>query len=267
MEINKLKNYLTEGLSLIQIGKKEGKSLGSIRYWMKVHNLKANFKNFKEAPFKKAKVIEGKKCCSKCKEWKELSEFNSKGDQKHGYCRPCLYVYQSERWKNRKKKAVQLMGGACNKCGYCRNYSALEFHHLDPSIKEFHFDKGRRYSWEKCLNELKKCILLCSNCHKEEHHPEMIVTGNVESNPSLNKQPKRLEPTGNCPSCQTQVFGTKYCSQVCTTGSKRKVKRPSREELEGLIATTPFTRIAEKYGVTDNAIRKWANYYGIEKIK
>jgi hypothetical protein len=111
MEVNKLKEYLAEGLSLNKIGKKEGKSLSSVRYWMKVHDLKSNFKNFKEEPFNKAEVVEGKKCCSKCKEWISLDQFSSKGKHIHGYCRPCLYAYQAERWKCRKKKAVELMGG------------------------------------------------------------------------------------------------------------------------------------------------------------
>ena len=38
---------------------------------------------------------------------------------------------------------------------------------------------------------------------------------------------------------------------------QRKVERPSREDLKQLIRTTPFTQIAQKYGVSDNAIRKW----------
>jgi len=37
----------------------------------------------------------------------------------------------------------------------------------------------------------------------------------------------------------------------------RTTVRPSREELKKLIRTTAFTKIAEQYGVSDNAIRKW----------
>ena len=28
-------------------------------------------------------------------------------------------------------------------------------------------------NWDSIVKELKKCILLCSNCHKEHHYPEM----------------------------------------------------------------------------------------------
>ena len=44
----------------------------------------------------------------------------------------------------------------------------------------------------------------------------------------------------------------------------RKVLRPSKEELENMIREMPMVRIAEKYSVTDNAIRKWCKYLQID---
>lgn len=262
MEIDKLKAYLAEGLSLNKIRKKEGISLGSVRYWMKVHGLEPNFKNFGEDPFNKAKIVDGKKQCTRCKEWKPHEVFGTKGKYKQGYCPPCLYQYQASRWQGRKKKAVELMGGACSRCGYCRNYSALEFHHMDPNEKDFDFNVGRRRSWDKMVEELKKCVLLCSNCHREEHHPETILDGDTsKANVILNLGP---QITGRCPTCDTEVFGTKYCSHACSCDSRRRAKRPSREELAQLIETTPFVQIGKKYKVSDNAIRKWAEHYGLE---
>jgi len=35
--------------------------------------------------------------------------------------------------------------------------------------KSFGIASAERYSWEAILNELKKCMLLCSNCHMEKH--------------------------------------------------------------------------------------------------
>jgi transposase len=262
MEINKLKEYLAEGLSLNKIRKKEGKSLSSVRYWMKVHELKPNFKNFGEDPHHKTQIVDGKKRCAKCKEWKPHEEFGTKGKYKQGYCPPCLYRYQASRWEDRKKKAVELMGGKCIKCGYCKNYAALDFHHIDPFQKEFDFNVGRRRSWDKLIVELKKCILLCSNCHREEHHPNTTVSEKIpESNPSLNLE--SLKPTGTCLICGTEVFGTKYCSRACSCDSQRRVKRPNREELVLLIETTSFVQIGKRYGVSDNSIRKWADHYGL----
>lgn len=74
--------------------------------------------------------------------------------------------------KNRastKHKAVELMGGKCKICGYSKCEAALEFHHLDPSKKDFAIGGTIRYSWSKVAEELKKCIMVCSNCHVEIH--------------------------------------------------------------------------------------------------
>lgn len=269
MEAEKLKAYLAQGLSLNKIRKTEGVSLSTVRHWMKVHGLQPNFKNFGEEPFNKSsEVVDGKKFCVRCGEWKELNEnFSPKGKSKEKtqhYCKPCLYAYQQERSKERKRKVIELMGGKCSRCGYCRNYAALEFHHLDPSKKEINISgNGLKGSWKRLIVELKKCVLVCSNCHREEHNPDMfsLPESEIEINRIMNIE---LKSTGRCPTCQTEVFGTKYCSHACSCDSRRKVKRPGREELEELIRTTPFTRIGEKYGVSDTAIRKWADHYGIK---
>lgn len=49
---------------------------------------------------------------------------------------------------------------------------ALDFHHRDPSEKEFDWNKLRKRSWESIAFELDKCDLLCSNCHRESHYDE-----------------------------------------------------------------------------------------------
>lgn len=46
---------------------------------------------------------------------------------------------------------------------------ALEFHHKDGE-KDFGIAaKGHTKSWERIKEELDKCVLVCSNCHKEIH--------------------------------------------------------------------------------------------------
>ncbi|CAM0013234.1 HNH endonuclease [Vibrio phage D239] len=59
----------------------------------------------------------------------------------------------------------------CERCGYDKCFAALDFHHVDPSKKEYQvgqFFRSRR-SKSVVIKELKKCILLCANCHREEH--------------------------------------------------------------------------------------------------
>lgn len=55
-------------------------------------------------------------------------------------------------------------------CGYSRDIHALDFHHLDESTKKFGLsDRGMTRSWKKTEIEVKKCALLCANCHREVH--------------------------------------------------------------------------------------------------
>ena len=69
-----------------------------------------------------------------------------------------------------KLKAIEYKGGKCQICGYDSYVGALEFHHTDPSKKNFSIsEKGLTRSFALIKAELDKCVLLCSNCHKEFH--------------------------------------------------------------------------------------------------
>lgn len=80
-----------------------------------------------------------------------------------------LYANQIQRWIRRKKLAVQYLGGECSVCGYQKYYGALHFHHKDPETKDMTWTKLRLHSWDRVLQELDKCELLCANCHAEIH--------------------------------------------------------------------------------------------------
>jgi 5-methylcytosine-specific restriction endonuclease McrA len=82
------------------------------------------------------------------------------------------YLIQAvqKRCKNIRWKAIAYKGGRCQICSYDRCAEALEFHHLSSSRKDFGISsKGYTRSWNKVLEELEKCILLCANCHRELH--------------------------------------------------------------------------------------------------
>lgn len=55
----------------------------------------------------------------------------------------------------------------------------------------------------------------------------------------------------------------KYCSEKCSSMSKRLVIRPSKEELYSLIREKSFVSIGKEYGVSDNAVRNWCKKYGL----
>jgi len=84
---------------------------------------------------------------------------------------------QFKRFDIRKKEFINKLGGKCSKCGYNKNYAALHFHHLKD--KSFPLDARHigNSSLKKLELELKKCILLCANCHAEEHYPHCSFSG------------------------------------------------------------------------------------------
>lgn len=83
-------------------------------------------------------------------------------------CKKCGYERQLKAKRLRKKELVELAGGKCSMCGYNRYLGALDFHHLDPSEKEFEIGQGLlRYSKDKLIAEMSKCSLVCKNCHAE----------------------------------------------------------------------------------------------------
>jgi hypothetical protein len=64
----------------------------------------------------------------------------------------------------------------CTKCGF-NHSAALDFHHVDPSTKTDSVNKlvtdGR---YKAALEEVKKCVVLCANCHRIHHHDERQAT-------------------------------------------------------------------------------------------
>ena len=109
------------------------------------------------------------------------------GRQKKYCCRGCKNTvinqsyqsYQAQQARGRKRKLdlIAIKGNMCEKCGYKKNYSALEFHHVKPVSKKFQLDLRSlsNRKWEAILREARKCILLCSNCHAEEHNPDCVL--------------------------------------------------------------------------------------------
>ncbi len=92
------------------------------------------------------------------------------------------------RRKKIRVMAIEYKGGRCEKCGYTKCIDALEFHHIDPTKKDFTISsKGYTHSWEKVKFELDKCMILCANCHRELHAKLAAFGGNAEVISGLNQ--------------------------------------------------------------------------------
>lgn len=160
---------------------------------------------------------------------------------------------QKRRYKV-KEMAIAYRGGKCEKCGYNKCNGALEFHHLDPSKKDFAIgNKGYTRSWEKIREELDKCIMLCANCHRELHWEAQAA-----KRQEIMSISKRMAIFEHCFTCGKITKNKKYCSKKCT---RKTVIRPSYEQLKQDLAESNYCAVGRKYGVSDNAIRKWIRYY------
>jgi hypothetical protein len=87
----------------------------------------------------------------------------------YSYCKVCWNNIRKEKFVSNKSQAVEYLGGSCQICGYSKCHEALEFHHKDPTKKDFGISKYRGVDIERIKPELDKCVLLCANCHRETH--------------------------------------------------------------------------------------------------
>ena len=172
------------------------------------------------------------------------------------------------------KKAIRkniryVLGDKCAKCGYCNCEAALEVHHLIPELKKYTFgDLLESIPWNEIDQEIQNCVLLCANCHREIHNQSFEIESSYDENKS--KEIFLLEENFGfflCEKCGSRVsFGSNKCVK-CACEERRVVERPSREELKIAIRNMPFTQIAKKYNVSDNAIRKWCKYENLPYSK
>ena len=170
---------------------------------------------------------------------------------------PNDYKKQQERAWSRKLELINMMGGKCSKCGYRQNMSALEFHHVNPSEKSFQLDARHlsNTNMEKITEEAKKCILLCSNCHREVHNPEQDIESIQEisfSNKSLVSPKKKQTVCENCGKEFYAVNGKRFCSDKCRYESKGY---PCKSEVvEKYNELKSQQKVAEYFGLTRKII-------------
>lgn len=131
------------------------------------------------------------KICSVCEESRFLSDFAWRSKEKgtrHSGCKICHRKHRNDYYKNsndekkrilesnnKRKKEIRKWFKAfkkslkCNRCTENRP-ATLQFHHSDNNSKEKDVSKlvslGNK---ERIIEEIKKCEVLCANCHMEHH--------------------------------------------------------------------------------------------------
>lgn len=171
----------------------------------------------------------------------------------------------------RKLELIQYKGGKCEICGYSKNITALEFHHVDSNMKKFNLD-GRKLAncnINDLLEEADKCMLLCANCHREIHYEEYGINNvkYIVEHQKVLKEEKEQHCCIDCGKILSVDAKSKYC-KVCYlkhSQDRRKVERPSKDELAQLLQSHSLNKIGKMFGVSHAAIKKWGIQYGIIK--
>lgn len=84
---------------------------------------------------------------------------------------PSKNALRQRKWrKETKKLLVEQKGGCCSKCGYDKCIGALDFHHPTGEEKLDRSLLMNVRSLDKVLKDSEPLVLLCANCHREEHY-------------------------------------------------------------------------------------------------
>lgn len=131
--------------------------------------------NNKIYPKKTKKTVDGPQTCIDCDVLSTSENSYPQRDKFSSRCKTCQRAYNQHHSHQMKRLLVDKCGGKCSICGYDKNYAALQFHHRDPSTKEFTI-AAKHWGDDNMFSEIEKCDLICGNCHAEIHHPALNKT-------------------------------------------------------------------------------------------
>lgn len=185
-----------QGLSVREIANEIGMSSATVRHWLRRYDTKT------QRARQPRSAESGERFLAICSTHGE-TVFQVRADG----ARRCL-KFRSEAVMRRRRLVKDTLvaeaGGRCILCGYDRYYGALEFHHVDPSTKEFSVGAaGVTRSLERARAEARKCVLLCATCHAE-------VEGGVVSLPAR-LSPFRADSSGVAHSGVAQLADALDC--------------------------------------------------------
>ena len=116
--------------------------------------------------------------CKKCKRVLPLSMF----DENRHQCKDCRKAYRKQRRQEhpeihtaqairRQKRQGDWLNSQKTPCVVCEESEpvCIDFHHIDPTEKDFTIGKHRSRSRDWLSQEIAKCVCLCANCHRKVH--------------------------------------------------------------------------------------------------
>jgi Zn finger protein HypA/HybF involved in hydrogenase expression len=162
-----------------------------------------------------------------------------------------ILVKNCEYSSNKLRKRLISEGLKEHRCECC----GLDEWLGEPIPLELDHIDGDHYN-----NTIENLKILCPNCHAKTptyrgKNKRRITSETMRTK----KERERIKKVYNCSSCGVELSGkckTGLCN-TCHSKSQRKVERPSKEQLLQEIKETSYLAVGRKYGVSDNAIRKW----------
>ena len=147
--------------------------------------------------------MENKKCtgCGLIKNFEDFSWKNKKLNKKKSKCKVCISEIDKEKYKTNHDRQKKIRDRAseqnklnreylkrckkflkCSNCGDDRWY-VIDFHHIKDKEFELSYMVRSGFSLKRIKEEMRKCIPLCANCHRELHYIESckLNTNNKDS--------------------------------------------------------------------------------------
>lgn len=159
-----------------------------------------------------------------------------------------------------KQRMIDAFGGGCGICGYNKSQRTLSFHHIEQEEKDFVISMAKitEENWPTIVKELKKCVMLCMNCHGEVHEGITQIPEDIkrfDETFSIYRKPKQYFDV--CPICgKEKSINNKTCSIECSGKNKQKVDWDNIDILSLLKKYGSYSSIADELHISDKAVKK-----------
>jgi transposase len=177
----RLQALVDAGMSTSEIAAALDRSKTSVRHWLRRHGLRTQ-RSAGARPREATVAARAQGLLEVLLSCSAHGEVSHVRDSRGYYrCRACRAEAVVRRRRRVKQILVEEAGGSCRLCGYDKSYAALEFHHVDPREKQFGVAAGGiARSLDRLRVEVRKCVLLCSNCHAEVEAGTCSISGIVQ---------------------------------------------------------------------------------------
>lgn len=153
------------------------------------------------------------KICTNCKQEKSTDEFRKNKNAADGYqhyCKACasgkirtaydakyaarVRARTHERYTDHRA-LIEKFKSDSGGCALCTENepACLDFHHTDPTKKDFVISARNNRSIKSLLREIAKCIIVCRNCHAKIHADILACPGGYIDKASRLPR-KQIEP-------------------------------------------------------------------------